>query len=879
MGITRREFIKKSLGIAAVAAIGDLFFDIDKLSAQESMKEIPFSPEEDVLIPSTDVMCVNFCGIRVRRVNGVIRAIYGNPESPYNKGHLCPKGQAGMFHTYNPYRIKRPLKRTNPNKDPREDPKWKEISWEEAFNEIAEKLKDLRNRNPKGLTFHWSHGKYLIQDQFLKAFCKAFGTPNNVHRTTVCEAARHVADELTWGGHGILPDLDYTKYFINMGSNFAEAEQWARWMDRTIMKRIVDDRDMKMVVVEPRLSNAACKANEWIPIRPGKDVVFLLAMAKELIKKGYIDKEFLINYTDAVFLVGEDKKFLRDEKGNPLVWDEKNSKALPYDSAEEIALDKEVQIDGKKYKTAFRIFKEYVLSLKDKEVEDITGVPYSTIKRIAEEFGKNARIGETIEIEGKKLRYRPVAIYTFRGLSAKEYGSQNWRAGLIVNMLVVSLDAVGGLLLNKADPNHKNMKPSKCEYPPNRVDLAESVFYPYATHNVAEQPALTYSEPEKYGLPYKPEMCIFYATNRIMSTSEIEKQIEGFKKVYSVNINVVLDETAQMADIVLPDKTYLEDWHYSPTRETPDSSHKAIRQPIVNAYNLRYGALEILFEIAKRAGFLDEFIEEINKEWKLGGEKKFEKGKMYNSEEAVKILWEAGTGKPFDYAIKNGLIAKKIDVKERYLSNAEKYNGKGKPKMHFYAEQLVFTKEKVFEIMDKNENVKKVFMEWYEENDEKELKKLLEIKFSPLPLKEHAFPTPHRKRNEKEYPFYLITYKRMYRNQTDTHALNPILNEIAHDADTNYVLINTKTAHKLGIKDEDWVYVESKVGKVKGIAKLTEGIRPDTVAISYHYGRFSSAFPDFAKKGTMPNLIIELHPDIISGHNSFNDTKVKIYKT
>ena len=119
----------------------------------------------------------------------------------------------------------------------------------------------------------------------------------------------------------------------------------------------------------------------------------------------------------------------------------------------------------------------------------------------------------------------------------------------------------------------------------------------------------------------------------------------------------------------------------------------------------------------------------------------------------------------------------------------------------------------------------------------------------------------------------------MYRNQTDTHALNPILNEIAHDADTNYVLINTKTAHKLGIKDEDWVYVESKVGKVKGIAKLTEGIRPDTVAISYHYGRFSSAFPDFAKKGTMPNLIIELHPDIISGHNSFNDTKVKIYKT
>ena len=66
-------------------------------------------------------------------------------------------------------------------------------------------------------------------------------------------------------------------------------------------------------------------------------------------------------------------------------------------------------------------------------------------KELQRNLGKNARIGETIEIEGKKLRYSPVAIYTFRGLSAKEYGSQNWRAGVIVNMLVVSLDAVGGL--------------------------------------------------------------------------------------------------------------------------------------------------------------------------------------------------------------------------------------------------------------------------------------------------------------------------------------------------------------------------------------------------------------------------------------------------
>lgn len=141
MGTSRRKFLKNSTSFAALATMGDMFFSISDIVAKESMSKIPFAPREDVLIPSTDTMCVNFCGIRVRRVNGVIRAIYGNPENPQNAGHLCPKGISGFFDTYNPYSIKKPLKRTNPRKGPGEDPKWVEISYEEAFDEIAERLK------------------------------------------------------------------------------------------------------------------------------------------------------------------------------------------------------------------------------------------------------------------------------------------------------------------------------------------------------------------------------------------------------------------------------------------------------------------------------------------------------------------------------------------------------------------------------------------------------------------------------------------------------------------------------------------------------------------------------------------------------------------
>lgn len=854
MGISRRKFLKNSASFAALAAMGDMFFSISDVMAKESMSKIPFAPKEDLLIPSTDTMCVNFCGIRVRRVNGVIRAIYGNPENPQNAGHLCPKGISGFFDTYNPYRIKKPLKRTNPKKGPGEDPKWVEVSYEEAFDEIAKRLKKIRTENPSKFIWQHGHGKYLLGDQFPKAFCKAFGTPNVVHRTTVCEAARHVADEITWGYHGFLPDLDNCRYFINMGANPMEAEQWARWLDRKIIDN--KERGMRYIVVEPRLSNTAAKAHEWVPIRPATDVVFLLAMANELIKNDFVDEEFLVTYTNAPMLVGEDGKFIKRE-GKPLIWDKKTSSAKPYEGDVEPALTGSYTVDGKPCKTAFEIFRESLKDITPEYAEGFTGVPAETIKRIAKEFGENAQIGATVVRDGRVLRYRPVSIHTFRGLSAHEYGVQNNRARLIVMMLVGAFDAVGGMHLPDVYNNPKYMEPSKCEYPPKRVDLQESVYFPHGTHNVAQQVALTLAEPKAYGLPYEPEFMMCYATNRVFSTSDVARQIEGYKRIYSVVIDTILTEMADMADIVFPDKTYLESWHWSDTRWNLEAKHIAIRQPIVNAYNLKYDAFDILMEIAERVGILDKYIEGINEAWKI----QLPSGRKYSSEEVIAEIAKAN-GTDIEYLKKHGLKAKKVLVEDIYLKGVEaKFKGAGKPKMNFYAENLVLTAEKIKETVEKhsieNINISN-----------------LDVVYSPLPKKEHAFPAPHIE--AKDYDFYLITHKRMYFNQSN-NAMVPVLREIAHDADENFVAINTEIATKKGIKDGDYVYVESRVGKIKIKAKLTEGIRPDTVAISYHYGHWSSGIPDYAKKGANPNWILELHPDRISGMNSFNDTKVKVY--
>lgn len=855
MTITRRRFLKNTVAFTGLATMGDFLFNFSDVMAT-SIKELPFSPKEDVLIPSTDVMCVNFCGIRVRRVNGVLRGIYGNPENPQNVGHLCPKGISGIFDTYNPYRVKAPLKRTNPKKGPGEDPRWVEISWEEAFNIISEKLKKIRREDPRKLIWQHGHGKYLIRDEFPKAFCKAFGTPNVIHRTTTCEAARHVADELTWGYHGFLPDLDNCNYLLNFGGNYFEAEQWARWLDRKTIDAM--ERGMKLVVVEPRLSNIAAKAHEWVPIRPATDVVFLLSLANELINNNFIDEQFLITYTNAPYLVGKDGKFLRKDK-KELIWDRKTNSAKPYEGDVEPALVGSFNIDGEIYQTAFEVFRNSIKDITPEYTSKICGIPPETVQRIAKGFGENAKIGATIIKDGKVLRYRPVAIHTFRGLSAHEYGVQNNRARQIVMMLVGAFDAVGGMILHDVYKNPKFMEPSKCEYPPQRVDLQQSVYFPHSTHNIAQQVALTLIDPKAYGLPYEPEMMICFATNRVFSTSDISKQIEGYKKIFTVVIDTILAEQAELADIVLPDQNYLESWHWSDTRWNLEYKHIAIRQPIVNPYKIPYGAFDILMELANRIGILDKYIAEINKTWKtnLNPERK------YSSEEMVEAIAKAN-GTDIEYLKKHGLKKKRLGVDDNYLKGIEaKFKGPGKPKMHFYCEELISTGEKVKEVVQKN-GIKNIDIG------------NINIVYSPLPLKEHAFPTSHIKAPE-ENEFYLITYKRMYQNQS-ANALVPVLREISHDSDENFVLINTLSAQKKGINEGDLVVVESSVGKIKIRAKLSEGIRPDTLAISYHYGHWSKAFPSYAQKGANPNWVLELHPDRISGMNSFNDTKVKLYK-
>ena len=111
---------------------------------------------EDRWIRTMCGRCYAMCAIRVHVVNGVVVKIEGEPDSCHgSSGGLCGKGMAGLQVLYDPNRLNVPLKRTNPEKGLHADPRWQEISWEEAYDEILPRLKEVLDKNPKNLFFQW----------------------------------------------------------------------------------------------------------------------------------------------------------------------------------------------------------------------------------------------------------------------------------------------------------------------------------------------------------------------------------------------------------------------------------------------------------------------------------------------------------------------------------------------------------------------------------------------------------------------------------------------------------------------------------------------------------------------------------------------------
>ncbi|MBI4187006.1 MAG: molybdopterin-dependent oxidoreductase, partial [Chloroflexi bacterium] len=263
---------------------------------------------EDRWVPTVCTTCDAGCNIQARLVDGVVVKLEGNPASDWgSKGGLCPKSMSQIQVLYDPNRVNYPVRRTNPEKGIGVDPRWQRISWDEAMDEVVQKLDKIRKDNPgKLMTFsgiqrsQWGIA-YLMYDSI---FGPAFGTYNWTcgGGGLYCGNSTHPAAAQNHASWNLTPDFLYCNYAVFFGQNLGVGatdvmSQIARLRADAVA------RGMRTVSFDPVCHLSGGKATEWVPILPGTDGIVCLAMANVLVNElGIYDREYLKKKTNASYL-------------------------------------------------------------------------------------------------------------------------------------------------------------------------------------------------------------------------------------------------------------------------------------------------------------------------------------------------------------------------------------------------------------------------------------------------------------------------------------------------------------------------------------------------------------------------------------------------
>ena len=281
--LNRREFIK----VAGMGTAGTAM-------AASSFKSAMLNPSngstgQTKVVPSICELCFWKCGINIKVRNGRIVKIEGHPNHPLSNGRLCPRGNGGSGAIYDPDRLKRPMIRTQS----RGEAVFREVSWEEALDYTAEKMVDIKDRHGADCLALFNHG---FGASFIKHLLYAFGTHNIAAPSYAqCRGPREVGFELTFGeevGSPERTDIKNARMLVLIGSHLGEN------MHNTQVQEFAEAiaSKAKIVVVDPRYSTAAGKADWYLPIKPGTDMALLLAWMQVLIYEGLYDKEYIEKY-------------------------------------------------------------------------------------------------------------------------------------------------------------------------------------------------------------------------------------------------------------------------------------------------------------------------------------------------------------------------------------------------------------------------------------------------------------------------------------------------------------------------------------------------------------------------------------------------------
>jgi anaerobic selenocysteine-containing dehydrogenase len=897
----------------------------------------------DAVHHTTCYMCACRCGIDVHVKDGQVRYIAGNKNHPVNRGVICGKGSAGIMNHYSPARLRKPLLRVGE----RGAGEFREIEWDEALSIATERLARIRATDPKRLAFFTGRD----QSQSLTGWwAQQYGTPNFAAHGGFCSVNMATAGLYTVGGSFWEfgePDWEYTRLFILLGV----AEDHDSNPIKIGLGRL-KARGAKVISINPCRTGYSAIADQWVGIRPGTDGLLVLALVHELLRAGRIDLTYLANYSNASHLVvreqgaADDGLFMRGEGGQPLVWDRRRHQPVDaLDPAVEPALTGIHSVQGRTCVPVFQLIAERYLDARysPDAVAARCGVPADTIRQLAAELAHVA-FEQTVELPvawtdwaGRRhetMRGRPIAVHAMRGISAHSNGFQTCRAIHLLQVLLGTVDTPGGFRFKPpypkpappgAKPSGKDGGKPNTPLPgaplgfvtspddllvddagkPMRIDKAFSWDAPLAAHGVMH--AVIHNAWR--GDPYPIDTLFMYMANMAWNSSMntagtmamlTDKDERGDYKIpFIIYSDAFFSETVAYADLVLPDTTYLERHDCISLLDRPishaDGPGDAIRYPVVAPDRDVRPFQSVLLDLGARLG-LPGMVD-------AAGKPKYRDYADYivHHERAPGIGplagWRGADGNS------TGKGATNPDQLERYKANGgfwhhelsadQKYFKMANRGYLDFAVQMGF--------LPKAEPI--IFQLYCEPLQRFRLaaqghgtrvppphaRERILTHFDPLPV--WYMPLGEQAIDTDDFTLHALTQRPMHMYHS-WGSQNAWLRQITSQ---NRLFVHRGTATRLGLVDDDWVWIESHHGRVKGQVRLVDGVNPDTVWTWNAIGRRRGAVmlkPDAeeAERGFLLNHAISellppdasgtrwLNADPITGQAAWFDLRVRVRK-
>ncbi|HXP12762.1 MAG TPA: molybdopterin-dependent oxidoreductase [Stellaceae bacterium] len=854
--------------------------------------------------------------LTVRVEDGVALAVDPNfcaAQVHPGAGRICVKAYGLVQKTYNPNRVLSPMKRTNAKKGRDQEPGFVPISWDEAFDLIAEKLNQVRASGlldasgyPKVAASFGGGGTPQSYMGTFPAFLAAWGPVDmgfGSGQGVKCYHSEHLYGELWHHAFTVSPDTPSCRYVISLGSN-TEASGGVVGVKRHADARA---RGLKRVQVEPHLSiTGACSA-EWVPIRPKTDAAFLYAVIHVMLheqKREHLDLAFLTDRTASPYLVGAKGYYLRDpESKKPLIWDRKRGAAVTHDTpgtepalegsftaeAVELGPDGEEIARGKlSGETGFSKLVAHMAPCSPEWAAAICDVPAAAIRRIANEFVAQACIGQTVEIDGMMLPFRPVAITLGKTVNNGWGGYECCWARTVAVSLVGALEVPGGTLgttvrlnrpmsdrigsvtpgadgfmaypFNPTDPEHWSPRPNIRNAYRTLVPLAANG--PWSQALGPTHLAWMFLDGTPEGLPTVtfPEIWFLYRTNPAISfwdTAVIAEKMSRFPFV--VAFAYTRDESNHMADLLLPECTDLEGLQLIRIGGTKyveqfwDEEGFALRQPVVAASGEARDFTDIATELARRTGLIEPYNAAINRgaagvplktaryDFSLDVAKPHTRDAIWDAacRAASAELTGGAASDGLDWYKTHGFRTRPFKKSDWYLYPALARQG-----LRF---ELPY-QERLYRIgQELGRRLHERGMTWWD-------KQLAE--YQSLPAWKD-FPGLWEKAvvemggRAQDFPFWLVTARSMQYAWGANVGIQMIQEVAANVAGHNGVVINAGAAERLGIGDGDMVEIRTPLRSTRGRAVLRQGIRPDTLLM---VGQFDHWVTPFARDFGTPSM-------------------------